>query len=115
MKGIRVTPCASLLIALLFAGPLLARSQPGSARLPQQKPPHGRTQASNQPEEKAFSGKIIKNRGGKYVLDDSSVDGPYFLDDQPTARKYEGKAVVITGTLDTSINTIYVKKIEAVA
>ena len=115
MKGTRVTPSVSLLIALLFAGSLLAHSQPGSARLPQQKPPHERTQAGNQPEEKAFSGKIIKNRGGKYVLDDSSADSPYFLDDQITTRKYEGKAVVITGTLDTSINTIYVKKIEAAA
>ncbi len=41
--------------------------------------------------------------------------GTYLLDDQATAKKYEGQRVVVTGTLDATRNTIHVRKIEAVA
>ena len=41
--------------------------------------------------------------------------GTYLLDDQATAKKYEGQRVVVTGTLDATHNTIHVRKIEAVA
>jgi hypothetical protein len=66
---------------------------------------------------KEFKGKILKT-GGKFVLEESSNDGnygTYLLDDQATAKKYEGQRVVVTGTLDAPHNTIHVRKIEAVA
>ena len=66
---------------------------------------------------KEFKGKILKS-GGKFVLEESSNGGnygTYLLDDQATAKKYEGQRVVVTGTLDAPHNTIHVRKIEAVA
>ena len=35
----------------------------------------------------------------------------HFLDDQDSAKKYEGKQVKVTGTLETASNTIHVTKI----
>jgi hypothetical protein len=66
---------------------------------------------------KQFKGRISKS-GDKFVLEESSDGGnygTYLLDDQSTAKKYEGQRVVVTGTLDATHNTIYVRKIEAVA
>jgi hypothetical protein len=66
---------------------------------------------------KEFRGKILKS-GDKFVLEESSNGGnygTYLLDDQATAKKYEGQRVVVTGTLDATHNTIHVRKIEAVA
>jgi hypothetical protein len=66
---------------------------------------------------KEFKGKILKT-DGKFVLEESSNGGnygTYLLDDQATAKKYEGQRVVVTGTLDATHNTIHVRKIEAVA
>ena len=66
---------------------------------------------------KEFKGKILKS-DGKFVLEESSNSGhygTYLLDDQATAKKYEGQRVVVTGTLDATHNTIHVRKIEAVA
>lgn len=69
---------------------------------------------SSQSEAKMFSGKITKT-GGKYTLEDSSGKIKYMLDDQKTAKQYEGKVVMVTGTLDEATNMIHVQKIEAAA
>jgi hypothetical protein len=61
-----------------------------------------------------FSGKITK-ANGKYLLRDSSGKTAYMLDDQKAAKAYEGKVVMITGTLDEANNLIHVQKIEAAA
>lgn len=63
---------------------------------------------------KTFTGKITK-ANGKYVLQDATGGTPYQLDDQTNAKKYSGKSVLVTGTLDASTNTIRVQKIEASA
>jgi len=66
---------------------------------------------------KEFKGKILKS-AGKFVLEESSNGGnygTYVLDDQATAKKYEGQRVVVTGTLDATHSTIHMRKIEAVA
>jgi hypothetical protein len=42
------------------------------------------------------------------------MDQNRMLDDQATAKKYEGQGIVVTGTLNATHNTIYVRKIEAV-
>jgi hypothetical protein len=76
---------------------------------------HHRLQEEGQVKE--FKGKILKS-GDKFVLEESSNGGnygTYLLDDQATAKKYEGQRVVVTGTLDAPHNTIHVRKIEAVA
>ncbi len=61
-----------------------------------------------------FGGRITKSNGA-YVLRASSGKTSYMLDDQKAAKHYEGKIVVVTGTIDKTNNLIHVQKIEAVA
>jgi hypothetical protein len=63
---------------------------------------------------RTYSGKI-SNSNGKYVLEGASPRGPYLLDDQKSAKKYEGKNVLVTGVLDQSSNTIHVQKMQEAA
>jgi len=46
------------------------------------------------------------------VLEDLSVKTSLSLDDQKAASQYEGKTVIVTGSLDTTNNMIHVQKIE---
>jgi hypothetical protein len=61
-----------------------------------------------------FGGRIMKSNG-RYVLKDSSGKTAYMLDDQVKAKHYQGRIVVVTGTMDQDSNTIHVQKIEAAA
>ena len=116
MKGRCVTPFVSLLlVSSLSLAPLLLAQNPRSSNPPpRQQAPQTSSQASNQTDTRTFSGKITKSNG-KYVLEDPASKTPMVLDDQKAAKKYDGKAVIITGSLDTATNTIHVQKIEAAA
>jgi hypothetical protein len=48
-------------------------------------------------------------------LEDATKSSSYSLDNQKLAKKFEGKNVVVTGTLDANNNLIHVKKIELAA
>jgi hypothetical protein len=61
-----------------------------------------------------FTGTITKSNG-KFTLQESTVGATYILDDQKAARKYEGKKVLVTGTLDGKSKLIHVQKIEELA
>jgi len=66
---------------------------------------------------KPFAGTIVKLQDGNYALatgqtTDGRLSG-HFLDNQDEAKKYEGKQVKVTGTLEAANNTIHVTKIEA--
>lgn len=61
-----------------------------------------------------FTGKI-SNNSGRYVLEGASPRGPYLLDDQKTAKRYEGKHVRVIGALDQATNTIHVQNIQEAA
>jgi len=74
-------------------------------------------QEQTEPQGKTFAGKIMKLQDGNYVLvtgqtSDGHLSG-HFLDNQDEAKKYEGKQVKVTGTLEAANNTIHVTKIEA--
>jgi hypothetical protein len=121
MKTRVFLPLAVLATALLTWGSGSPRAAfPSNLRLSelsesQQLEAHRGLQEEGQVKE--FKGKILKS-GGKFVLEESSNGGnygTYLLDDQATAKKYEGQRVVVTGTLDAPHNTIHVRKIEAVA
>lgn len=58
--------------------------------------------------------KNAKSDDGKYVLVDSAGT-TYQLDDQSAAKKFNGKAVKVSGTVDTSSNTIHVTEIKPAA
>ena len=98
---------ASLTLALTlgsvqFASNLLgqAKSQNPNAQQDQQK-----TQS--------FVGKIVKLKNGQYALltDEQSGKGVY-LDDQETAKPFEGKNVKVTGVLEVARNLVHVTDIE---
>ena len=57
----------------------------------------------------SFVGSIVK-ASGKYVLHTTGAD--YQLDNQDTAKKFEGKDVKVTGQLDAPSNTIRVQSID---
>jgi hypothetical protein len=103
-------------IPLLTAAVLLAFSP----NLPAQgTSPNSQDQAQpqqNEQQSKTFAGKIMKLEDGKYALvtgqtPEGQMSG-HFLDDQDQAKKYEGKQVKVTGTLEVASNTIHVSKIE---
>jgi hypothetical protein len=115
MKGRLVTSFASLLlISSLPLAPVLLAQNPRSSYPPQQQAKQTSSQASNQTDTRTFSGKITKSNG-KYVLEDLASKTPFGLDDQKAAKKYDGKSVIVTGSLDTATNTIHIQKIEAAA
>lgn len=68
----------------------------------------------NQVEARTFAGTITKSNG-KYVLEDPTTKTPFSLDDRKTARKFAGKSVAVTGSLDPSKNIIHVQRIESAA
>ena len=98
---------------LPLAGVALAqnpRTQQDRPQTPQlQTPPQ-----ENNEDLRTYSGKISSS-SGKYVLEGASPRGPYLLDDQRLAKKYEGKNVLVIGLLDRSSNTIHVQKIQEAA
>lgn len=100
----------------LFVPGLHAQNQqaPPEQQQPQQaQPPQQDQQAA--PQSKTFAGTIMKLQDGKYALvTGKTAQGQlsgHFLDDQDDAKKYDGKKVEVTGTLDMASNTIHVTKI----
>ena len=87
------------------------RTQQNRSLTPQMQTP---PQEKNNEDVRTYSGKISSSNG-KYVLAGASPRGPYLLDDQKSAKKYEGKNVLVTGVLDQSNNTIHVQKIQEAA
>lgn len=114
MKAKRVTPLVSVFLA--SALPLAAAAVPRGQDSPPPRQSQTQDQAPNkeQSEVKVFAGKIGKSNG-RYVLEDPSASSSYYLDDAKSAKKFEGKNVVVTGTLDAANRTIHVQKIESAA
>jgi len=69
--------------------------------------------AQQQTAARSFTGTIMKS-GDSYVLK-TSDNMTYQLDDQARAKEYEGKQVQVTGSLDSSSNTIKVQDIKQAA
>ena len=102
-------------VALILAAALCVFT-PGAVAQSTDNAPQQAPQQSQQ-ESKTYSGKIMKLQNGKYALvTGQTAQGQlsgHFLDDQDDAKKYEGKEVKVTGTLDMASNTIHVTKIVA--
>ena len=54
----------------------------------------------------------ISRKAGKFIFREDRRGTVYSLDDQKEARIFSGKAVLITGTIDSSANLVRVRKIE---
>ena len=113
MKSTRINLFLPILLATALSSAAIAanllpeRSQDTASSQNQK-----RTQSERQAEVKTFAGTVTFSNG-KYVLQDPSAKRSYYLDDEKTAKKFEGKMVVVTGTLDSASYTIRVQKIEA--
>jgi hypothetical protein len=80
---------------------------------PTQSQPQPGDQAQAQPAAaRSFAGKIVK-QGDQYVLKDMAHKVTYALDGQDDVKQFEGKEVVVTGSLDAGSNTIHVQKVQA--
>jgi hypothetical protein len=60
---------------------------------------------------RTLSGKISR-KSGKFIFREDHVNVTYALDDQQAAKKFFGKNVLLTGTLDSNTNVLHVHKIE---
>lgn len=80
-----------------------APSAAQSSSMPQQQ-----TDATNpQQSARSFEGKIAKS-GDKLVLQESTTQTAYQLDDQDKAKKFEGKSVKVMATVDPTTNTLHI-------
>jgi hypothetical protein len=61
---------------------------------------------------RTLSGKISRE-GGRYVFHENHRRMNYFLDDQLEAKRFSGKSVLVTGTIDAKKNVVHVRKIES--
>jgi len=73
--------------------------QPDAA---QQQPADAQSQSAQ-----SFEGKITK-AGDRLVLQDSSSQAAYQLDDQDKAKQFKGQNVKVTATMDPNTNTLHV-------
>jgi len=100
-----------------------AQDQPSQAQPQEQPPQQSAPQQSAPPSQqdaqdaKTFAGKIMKLQNGNFALVTGQTPqgqpAGHFLDNQDEAKKWEGKQVTVTGTLELASNTIHVTKIEA--
>jgi len=67
-------------------------------------------QDSQKPTQQTFTGTIVKD-AGLYVLK-AAGNTVYQIDNQDTAKQYEGKPVKVTGTLNADGHTLRIVKIE---
>jgi uncharacterized protein YdeI (BOF family) len=92
--------------------PIDPTAQAPATRAPTTPPTFPTLEAKAQPnrtDAKVYMGTIV-NTGDSYVL--KSANEKYLLDSQTKAKKYQGKDVQITGTLDKDKKLIHVKQIK---
>ena len=88
-------------------------ASPSAKRPPDeaQKPSEGESSAPTPSIKiRPFMGTVVHENGGYFLR---AGDLEYKLDDQSAARRYEGRSVKVTGSLEKQSNTIHVQKIEA--
>lgn len=101
--------------ALVWGSPFVAAGT-GSNSLqtqeqPQQpQPPQDQPQQTQPQQSRTFTGTVLKS-GEQFVLRDSAGQ-VYKLDNQDSAKPYEGKSVKVTGQLDEQAMLIHVESIE---
>jgi hypothetical protein len=78
-------------------------SSPSAAGQTQTQP----TDTTSQQSARSFEGKISKS-GDKLVLQESSTQTSYQLDDQDKAKQYQGQNVKVMATLDPNTNTLHI-------
>lgn len=102
---------AFLAVALCPFTPALRAQSRSQSPSSQQQPGQQPAQQNN-----TFTGKVAQLQNGKYALvTGKTAQGGlagHYLDDPTDAKKFVGKDVKVTGTLDATNNMIHVTKIE---
>jgi hypothetical protein len=114
MKAKRAGLVLSVALVLNPLPGMAAAQQEPPSQQPQATPSQTAQPGSNPAKTTTIFGKIIK-QSGTYVLVESASKEHYALDDQKTAKKYNGRAVYITGTVDVGSKSVHVQTIEAAA
>jgi FlaG/FlaF family flagellin (archaellin) len=104
LTGIAILGLASF-AANLSAQEQTATPQTQTSTAPQTAQPP--VDAQSQQATQSFEGKISKS-GDKLVLKDASTQTAYQLDDQDKAKQFEGQSVKVSGTMDSSTNTLHI-------
>jgi hypothetical protein len=94
---------------MLMSGPLSGQQQPNQQQPPPSRTPDqgAQTAPDSQDQGQVFVGTIVKV-GDKFMLQDTGGKS-WDLDHQDLVKKYEGKQVKVTGTLDSDGKTIHMK------
>lgn len=87
-----------------------AEPRPGAQQPSQQPAPGQYEDTEKQNATQTFTGTIMKS-GNQYLLR-TADNVTYQLDDQARAKKYEGKQVQVTGSLDETSGTIRVEEMK---
>lgn len=112
-RNVGFTIVAAAAIALLFGtAPIFAKGIRSAAAV--SNTAQFNTQPGQQPTQsnkaQSFTGTIQKSSSGSYELNSGGMT--YQLSDQSQASQFVGKQVTVTGTLNSSSNTIQVKQIK---
>jgi len=118
-KGSRIA-----LAGALFAGLAVSVGHASGNAPTSDRQDNSQTIQSQQPQSqqgqktRRFTGKITRtprehnSAAHAYVLQDARRNATFYLDNETEAAMYDGLKVTITGTLDTSSNTIHVLSIK---
>jgi hypothetical protein len=69
-------------------------------------------QTQQEPRQQVITGRIVKSGDGTFVLVDTALGAIYQLDDQFSARSFDGKLVKVSGIVGPN-NTIHVTDIKS--
>ncbi len=120
MRASKYFAASSILAVGLASIPAFTQTQPAEQQ--PQPPSQSQPQAGQAGDEsgkqsgqqmQSFTGKIAKTSDG-LVLQDQASGTTYKLDNQKEIKKFSGKNVKVSGTLDSSTNTIHISDIALV-
>ncbi len=115
LAGLEGMLFAGLAVGLGHAG---ANSPASAQQYDSQTNQSQQAQSQQDPKTQTFTGKVTRtprnnsSSAHTYVLQDDSRNASFYLDNETEAAKFDGLKVTVTGTLDTSSNTIHVVSIK---
>lgn len=110
LKSLRFLGAA--LLGLSLAGiPAMAQTSQDSQQQPPSQSQPDPSADRNAQQVQNFTGTVIKTTDG-FVLQDNAAKTAYKLDNKMQAKKFEGKSVKVSGTLDPSTGTIHIASLE---
>jgi len=115
MKPFATNPWALLLLASVVSFPSPSSMASGHPAQSPQDQGQSQPRDNGQATQNSFAGRVTRGSKGKLHLVDPSRSTSFLLDNQALAKKYEGKNVVVIGTLDETNNILHVQKIDLAA